>query len=362
MRLLHVIFTGSEEQKQRADQMIITSEQNTNTAPLRFVYEAKETAALLRQAYRVARLDAPVLLTGETGTGKEILARLIHEWSGRAGGECVTVNCAALTGDSINEYLFGSRRDEANESASADAGAAHKASNGTLLLYEIAALDLKSQGQLLRFIESVDACEAGAPETTHLNPRIIATSDRRLKQQVAKGLFREDLFYRLEALHLTIPPLRERPADVVALAEHFLTEACADASKKRVQLSKESLDALCRLPLKGNARELRSLVQLLVLTANDDEALTGASVEAVVARQTSQDAGAQSWAGCVLPEETLRYESNLIKCALETAGGSITRAARLLGMTHQGLASILQGRHSHLSSARKPPRQGPRKA
>lgn len=319
-----------------------------------FVYQAAETATLLRIAHRIASVPSPVLISGETGTGKEELARLIHEWSGRAGN-FVLVNCAALTGLPIEAYLFGYREGSFADAVPAGMGAARKAIGGTLLFDEIAALSLADQGKLMRFIEHGEIHPIGAAEPERLDVRIITTTARHLKQEVQNGNFRDDLFYRLEAFSLLIPPLRERTADIPALANHFLKQACA-AAGKQITFTPAGLEALSHLSLRGNARELRSLIEHTVLTAADGTALTGEAVEVIAARRTSPVNLSEPWAGCSLEEEVLRYEGELIKRALEEAGGSVTRAARLLGVTHQGLAFILQGRQKNLLPSRTPAR------
>ncbi|MBV9959219.1 MAG: sigma 54-interacting transcriptional regulator [Acidobacteria bacterium] len=319
-----------------------------------FVYQAAETAVLLRLAHRIAGVPSPVLISGETGTGKEELARLIHEWSGRAG-EFVLVNCSALTGLPIEAHLFGYSEGTFAESVAAGVGAARRAAGGTLLFDEIAALSLADQGKLMRFIEHGEIHPIGAPEPERVDVRIIATTARNLKQEVQQGRFRDDLFYRLEAFSLLIPPLRERTADIAPLAEHFLKQACA-TSDKQVTFTPAGLQALSRLSLRGNARELRSLIEHTVLAAADRTVLTGEAVETLALRRTPPPSLTEPWAGCSLDEEVLRYEGELIKRALETAGGSVTRAARLLGVTHQGLAFILQGRQKNLLPARTPVR------
>ncbi len=317
-----------------------------------FVYAAEETAALLRLAHRVASVQAPVLISGETGTGKEELARLIHEWSGRAG-DFVVVNCHALSGQPIESQLFGYLQGSFSESASAGIGAARRATGGTLLLDELTALSLQDQGKLVRFIEHGEVHPIGAPEPEHVDVRIIVTTNRNLKQEVERGNFRSDLFYRLEAFNLLIPPLKERPQDIPAIAEHFLKKECATAGK-HISFTPAGLETLSRLSFNGNTRELRSLIEHTVLTAADGTVLTAEAVETMSLRRTPQANLTEPWAGCSLEEEVLRYEGSLIKRALESAGGSVTRAARLLGVTHQGLAFILQGRQKNLLPARTP--------
>jgi transcriptional regulator with PAS, ATPase and Fis domain len=317
-----------------------------------FVYASEQTAALLREAHRVAVTHHPVLISGETGTGKEALARMIHEWSGRAG-EFVIVDCAALSETFIDSQLFGHRRGSFSSAAEDRPGAVQQTAGGTLFLDRINELSLNIQVKLLRLIEHGEIHIIGASTPQRIDVRIIAATNRKLKDEVEKKRFREDLFYRLQTFRIEIPPLRERPEDIPPIAEHFIKEASAQYGK-RVTFMPEALDVLRRLPLKGNARELRSLIERMVVTADESAVITAETVETLTSSRAPVAGKAARWEGCSLEEEVVRYEGELIKRALEAEKGSVTRAARLLGVTHQGLAFILQGRQKHLLHARNP--------
>lgn len=317
-----------------------------------FIYADDRTADLLRAAHRVASTRGTVLITGETGTGKEVLARLIHEWSGRTG-QFVSINCAALTEPLIDSLLFGYRKGSFDDAVRDKAGAVRQAAGGTLFLDEIAELSHNNQGKLMRLIERGEIHAIGAAEPECIDVRIIVATNHDLKESVAQGRFRDDLLYRLNTFQLEIPPLRKRADDIPPLAAHFIREAL-ERHQKRVRFSPEAVEAMRRLPLKGNARELRSLVERTVLTAGDRTEITEEAVKVLAARQTQSAALADAWAGCSLEEEVLRYEASLVRLALETAKGSVTHAARLLGVTHQRLGAMLQGRHKNLLPAKKP--------
>ncbi|HEX8140784.1 MAG TPA: sigma 54-interacting transcriptional regulator [Pyrinomonadaceae bacterium] len=317
-----------------------------------FIYADERTGEVLRRAHRVAATRGTVLITGETGTGKELLARLVHEWSGRPG-KFVPINCGAISETLIESLLFGHRKGSFTEAVQDHAGAVRQAAGGTLFLDEVAELSLANQGKLLRLIERGEVHPLGADRPENVDVRIIAATNRNLKEQVARGSFREDLLYRLNTFHLEIPPLRERQDDIPALAAHFIQEL-VERHRRRVRFAPEAVEAMRRLPLKGNVRELRSLIERTVLTAPDGAEIARQAVEILGARETSKAALADAWAGCSLEEEVLRYEASLIRLALEQARGSVTRAARLLGITHQRLSSMLQGRHKDLLSAKKP--------
>ena len=321
-----------------------------------FVYRSKRMGAIVRDAKRVAVISGgPVLMTGESGTGKELLARLIHQWSGRTG-EFVAVNCSTLTETLVESQLFGSRKGGLEDAAEDQEGAVRRAAGGTLFLGEIAELSSSNQARLLRLIEHGEIQPIGALELERVDVRIIAAHNSSLKEEVEQELFREDLFYRLQTFHLKIPPLRERTEDISALAEHFIKEAL-ERHGQRAVFTPEAIEALRRFPLKGNARELQLLIERTVATAPWGTAITRNEVETLALRQTKTANLADVWAGCSLSEEVRQYEGSLIKMALEATEGHITRAARLLGTTHQGLAYILDGRHRDLLHARKPVRR-----
>ncbi len=335
-----------------ARRVIETPHARATEETTKFIYAAGETAALLRQAQRMAMTDGSVLLTGETGTGKEVLARLIHEWSGRPG-RFVAINCAALTNTLIESQLFGHKKGSFPDAIADYPGAVREAAGGTLLLDEVGELSKPNQGKLLRLIERGEIHPIGATAPERVNVRILAATNRNLKEQMAQGQFRDDLLYRLQTFHLEVPPLRERVEDIPAIATHFVEEACL-RHNKRVTFTPASLEAMRQLPLAGNVRELRSLIERTLLEAANGSEISAAAVETIALRQTRKAGFANAWEGCSLVEEVLRYEKSLIRRALDKAQGGVTLAARLLGTTHQALIAILNTRHQDLLTARKP--------
>jgi DNA-binding NtrC family response regulator len=317
-----------------------------------FAYGSEATARLLRDAHRIAATAQPVLITGESGTGKSLLARLIHQWSGRPG-KFVEVNCATLDESSTGAQLFGHRRGSFSGATKDQPGAVREAAGGTLFLDKIDQLSVTNQPKLLRLIEHGEVHSVGAYEPERVDVRVVAAASRQLQEKVARKLFREDLFYRIQAFHLEIPPLRERPEDIPVLAERFIREATARHGE-RISFTAEAIAALKQLPLKGNAHELGLLIERMVLTAPHGTEITRGMIEILALRQTPSENPADPWGGCKLDEEVRLFEGKLIERALEEAGGQITRAARLLGVTHQCLAYILQGRQKELLQARTP--------
>lgn len=258
--------------------------QESHTAETRFVYAMDETGALLRRAHRVAVTDSTVLITGETGTGKELLARLIREWSGRAGA-FVAINCRSLTELLIESRLFGHVMGSFPDALQDQKGAVREATGGTLFLDEVAELSKTNQGKLLRLIERGEIHSIGASLPERVNVRIITATNLNLKEEVAGGRFRDDLFYRLQTFQLEIPPLRERPGDITAIAQHFIEDAC-QRHRKRVTFTPESMEAARRLPIRGNARELRSIIERILLTATDGALISADEVRTAALHMT----------------------------------------------------------------------------
>jgi DNA-binding NtrC family response regulator len=333
----------------------VSSQTGVADYPDAFVYASEQAASLLCDAQRIAGTSSPVLITGETGSGKELLARLIHQWSGRTG-EFVAINCGTLTDTLIESQLFGHRKGSFTDAVADYQGAVRQARGGTLFLDEIGELSSGNQGKLLRLVERYEVHSIGAPGPEQIDVRIIAATNCNLREEAARGLFRNDLFYRLQTFHLEIPPLRERPEDIPVLAEHFIKDAFARHGQ-RVTFTPEAVEAMRQLPLKGNARELRSLIERTVLVAPQGATITQEAVGTLVVRQKQTAGLADVWAGCSLDEEMGLYERTLIQMALKAAHGHVTQAARLLGITHQRLSSILQGRHKDLLTIRTPVRR-----
>ena len=318
-----------------------------------FVHAAPATEEMLRRVRLIARAGGPALLTGETGTGKEALARVIHHWSARPG-KFVTINGAGLSDALFELRLFGRTAGEVEGDAE-NRGAISEAAGGTLFFDEVGELSAANQAMLLRLLESVESgCGTNSSDT---NVRVIASSNEDLERLVAKGFFRADLFYRLQNFHVVIPPLRERRSDIPALASHFIEQASTQL-QKNVTFAPEAVEALSLLPLKGNARELKSLIERTILTAEDGSFVMAQMVEVASMRDRGTKDLTVPWEGFSLKEEVHRIERRFIEFALRDAGGKISHAARLLGFKHhESLASLLKSRHRELLSARTPARK-----
>ncbi|UUW72208.1 sigma-54-dependent transcriptional regulator [Pseudomonas oryzihabitans] len=220
-----------------------------------------QSRQLLELASRVAQSEATVLITGESGTGKEVLARFIHDQSARAEGPFVAVNCAAIPDHLLEAILFGHEKGAFTGAIAAQPGKFELAQGGTLLLDEISEMPLGLQAKLLRVLQEREVERVGARKPLALDIRVVATSNRKLAEEVAAGRFREDLFYRLSVFPLAWLPLRERPADIVPLAERLLAVQAARMNRPVPTLSAGARQALAEHPWPGNVRELDNAVQ-----------------------------------------------------------------------------------------------------
>ncbi|MEJ7712413.1 MAG: sigma 54-interacting transcriptional regulator [Pyrinomonadaceae bacterium] len=326
------------------------TDRNGNPLP-QFIQNSDGTRKLLEYAQRVAATDRTALISGETGTGKEIMAKLMHGWSGRPG-KFVALNCAALTETLFETELFGHKRGSFTDAVGDHLGAAREAADGTLFLDEVAELSPRNQAKLLRLVESGEVLTVGAAAPERVNVRILAATNRDLRKMIEDKSFRLDLYFRLTTHVIQIPALRDRREDIPAIARHLIDE-CTRRYGKHVTWSPESIAALQHLPLSGNAREMRSLIERTTLLAAPSQTITPQAVATMNLRQSSNEGDlANEWRGCVLSEEVRRYEGELIERALMASGGQITRAAHLLGVSHQNLSFMLDGRHQKLRVAR----------
>jgi transcriptional regulator with GAF, ATPase, and Fis domain len=349
---------GILERLRTCARRVITAERTHNIEfeTAGFAYGSEQTAALLRGAHTIARSQGAVLLTGETGTGKELLARLMHEWSGRPG-QFVAINCAALSETLIESQLFGHVKGSFTDAVEDYPGAARLAAGGTLFLDEIAELSAANQSKLLRFIEYGEIHTVGAAAPQRIDVRVMAATNRDISEELTAGRFRRDLFYRLQNFHLELPPLRARVEDIPAIAEHFIREAMRRQGK-RVRFTPDAIEAMCRLPLPGNARELRSLIERTLLAASNGSSIEADAVETVALRLTGKADFADPWANFSLKEEVQRFEEHLIEKALRDAQGKVSNAARLLGFKHhESLNWRLKNRNKNLLTARTPAKQ-----
>jgi two-component system response regulator AtoC len=218
---------------------------------------------------RVARSDAKVLVTGESGTGKELVAQAIHAGSARSERPFVAVNCAGLPETLLESELFGHVRGSFTGAYRDKLGKLELASNGTMFLDEIGEMTLRMQGLLLRFLETGELQKVGADHVAgRIDVRVVAATNRNLRDMIVQGTFREDLFYRLNVIHLAVPPLRDRRDDIPSLAQHFLHQFSKNETVIPREFSEEALSSMSRYHWPGNVRELANVVERLAVTGS----------------------------------------------------------------------------------------------
>jgi formate hydrogenlyase transcriptional activator len=293
------------------------------------------TAALLLVS-KVAASDSTVLLTGETGTGKELAARAIHRRSRRASRAFVAVNCAAVPHDLIASELFGHEKGAFTGALQRRLGRFELADGGTIFLDEIGELTADIQVALLRVLQEREFERVGGQHPIRVDVRVIAATNRDLSEAVAEGAFREDLFYRLNVFPLEMPPLRERVEDIAVLVEYFINRYARKAGKTYRRVSSRTLDRLRSYPWPGNVRELQNVIERSVIVSDTDEFTVDES-------WLSSRPGAETRLG--LSSTLVSHEKTLIEDALKATGGRVfgpSGAAARLGIPRSTLESRIR--------------------
>ncbi len=300
---------------------------------------------MLAIAQKVAESEvSSVLLQGESGTGKDLVAKAIHYQSNRAQGPFVAINCAALPGTLIESELFGYEKGAFTDAKARKEGLFEQAEGGTLFLDEIGELELSLQAKLLRVLEEGSFRRVGGLKDLPLDVRVIAASNRELKTESEASRFRADLFYRLSVIQIDIPPLRERGDDVRLLAEHYITSFRSRMRKSIAGIEPEALAAFRRYEWPGNVRELRNVIERAMIL-EDDETITtkylprGLAGESLTATEVGVD-GAKSPDQFRLPAQGVsldEVEMSLVSQAIERSGGNQTKAAELLDISRDQL-------------------------
>jgi two-component system response regulator HydG len=290
---------------------------------------------------RVAPADVPLLVEGESGTGKDVIARAIHGMSRRAGGPYVALNMSAIPENLAESELFGHEKGAFTGADQARAGFFGEAEGGTLFLDEIGTMPLTLQAKMLRVLQDGDYIPVGSRKTRKANVRLVCATNEDMKKAVAEGRFREDLYYRIRVVPLRLPPLRERREDIPALADHFLGRfARLRPELPSLALAPEARDALCAHRWPGNVRELEHALERAVVLAEGPVIREEDLPETVRAAPTSPDAAADAdpgEAGFSLKRAVRNVEQKVVRAALERTGGNRTRAAELLGISYRAL-------------------------
>jgi DNA-binding NtrC family response regulator len=329
------------------------------------IYNAPQMQQVVNMAEKIAPSDASVLITGESGTGKEVMARHIHRKSKRSGGNFISVNCAAIPENLLESELFGHEKGAFTGAVTRRIGKFEEANNGTLLLDEISEMDARLQAKLLRAIQEKEIDRVGGNKPVVVNIRILATSNRDLQKEVAKGTFREDLYFRLNVINLMLPPLRERLDEIKPLAEMFVQKYSKANGMPPRPLSEGALDKLRAHSWPGNVRELENICHRAVLMASgnkiDAEAIilpsvTGAAMPRPVPQTLPEPAPAHepvteeqtASSPSSIPQKNLigrtvaSVERELILETLDHCLGNRTHAANILGISIRTLRNKIK--------------------
>ncbi|MHB8873654.1 MAG: sigma-54-dependent transcriptional regulator [Myxococcaceae bacterium] len=336
---LELAGTRKQVQRLKAHNEVLTGDAARAAGAL--VGSSEPMARLVALIRKAAVTDATVIVHGESGTGKELVARMIHELSPRHDGAFVSVHCAALAETLLESELFGHERGAFTGAVKRKLGRFELADKGTLFLDEIGEISPALQTKLLRVLQEKEIQRVGGEETLKVDVRVVSATHRDLKTEVAKGRFREDLYYRLHIVPLELPPLRERPEDIPQLARHFIQKSGPRVNAKVKGLTDGAVKALCRHAWPGNVRELENAIEQALVFAEGTE-LVESDLPAFL---HGPGAIAQASAGALpvphgdrpLPDILEDLERQLIDRAYQKAGGVKTETARLLGIKTSAL-------------------------
>jgi two-component system nitrogen regulation response regulator NtrX len=305
----------------------------------RIIGESVPIKALRQQLELMAPTNGRVLIYGESGTGKELVAHAIHAQSARARHPFIEVNCAAIPEELIESELFGHLKGSFTGAVEHKKGKFQKADGGSLFLDEVGDMSLKTQAKVLRALEEQRFQPVGGADAVSVDARVIASTNKDLEQEIERGNFREDLFYRLNVIPVYLPPLRERLEDVPVLAAHFLGEFCAAYGRKRKQFTADAIAALKRYSWPGNVRELRNLVERVVILNPQQEAIERRHLPPLIFRQprSANGRGVRAQEFTTLQHARAAYERELILKKLEESQGNVSRAAEALGLERSHL-------------------------
>lgn len=331
-----LIETAIETKPQMGLNLMLRNEVEKTTFE-RMVGRSAAMQQVYRQIRQAAATDIPVLLSGETGTGKELAAQAIHELSTRSHAPFVTVHIGALPPDLVASELFGHERGAFTNATGRRKGCFETADGGTVFLDELATIDEKMQVSLLRLLENCEFSRIGSQESISVDVRVIAAANTNLADEIRRGNFREDLYYRLDVLHITMPPLRERHGDINLLVDHFIKSACDDFQKTIRGISSDFISCLETYPWPGNVRELKNVIQRAVISCAGDILNTDQ-----LPHRISYFRGDDHTMTFRVGTSIKTMEKELIIRTLEYTGHNRTRTSEILGISRRSLYNKIQ--------------------
>jgi DNA-binding NtrC family response regulator len=332
---LDVLALGAAIGAPRVDGLVSRARETAmaSTAVPELIGASAAIAEVRRSIERAARAPFAVLIEGESGVGKELAARAIHQLSARRERRFCDVNCAALPDELLESELFGHARGAFTGALSDKAGLIEEADGGTLFLDEVADLSPRAQAKLLRVIQQQEIRRVGETFARKVDVRLVTAANRDMRREATERRFRADLLYRLDVIHVWIPPLRDRPEDIPILAQHFWRTA-AERVGSMATLTSDVIAALARHPWPGNVRELQNVMSALAVAAPSRGRIRSSLLPPVIAAAAVPDC-------MTLCEARVEFERRFIEAALARAGGSRTRAAQALGVSRQGLLKTM---------------------
>jgi DNA-binding NtrC family response regulator len=347
--LLLMVERAIAQRRMVTEYILLKEEMAARRGAPRIIGEDAKLRHVLQQLHRAAATDTTVLLEGESGTGKELFARALHALSPRADNPFVAINCAAIPDNLLETELFGYEKGAFTGAAARKPGRFEMAHRGTLFLDEIGELPLALQAKILRALEERRFERVGGTQSLHVDVRVVAATNRNLKQRVAERQFREDLYFRLSVFPIQIPPLRERSKDVVILARSFVDRFCRDLNKPPIALSAAALDDLQAYPWPGNVRELQNCIERAVILCEGD-AIHPRHLNLSFRPQPAVQPAASPWEqidltgtmGEAVRRVTTEVERRKLEQTLRDVAGNKVRAAETLQITYKTLLQKLK--------------------
>jgi len=318
----------------RENKMLRQELRGKRVTPDGIIFRSRAMAEVINMTGRVAKSRATVLIQGESGTGKELIARLIHDLSPRSEKPMTIVNCAALPENLLESELFGHEKGAFTGATGTRLGRFEEADGGTLFLDEIGELTNAVQVKLLRFLQEREFQRVGGNRTFRSDVRVISATNRDLEEGMEGGRFREDLFYRLNVVGITIPPLRDRREDLAPLMDHFLKRFSSENSRNIKGVSSKARDLLMKYDYPGNVRELENILERAVVIARGD---TIEIADLPFSAAEENRSGNRNWKGGTLKDAMAFLEQDMVQQAMAETGNHQTRAARILGISERML-------------------------
>ncbi len=335
-RLLHLLRKAEERGKLLKSEQLLREEFSRARGLL--VARSEAMRKVMEQVKQVVGTDFTVLLQGESGTGKELVAHRIHQLSPRSQRPFLAINCASMPETLIESELFGHERGAFTGAITTKKGRLELCDGGTLFLDEIGDMALSTQAHLLRFLEEKTFSRLGGLKTIEVDVRILVATNKNLSQLVAKGSFREDLFYRLNVIPITVPPLRERREDMPDLVDYFIKSFTARLNQAPCSLSDDGKQFLMNYAFPGNVRELKNLLERALVFRKNSAMIAAEDLRSVGMNATTDLVASP----VVLKQAEERFRRQHIQKVLTECNGNITRAARMLGLSRSHLSSLVQ--------------------